>query len=311
MLLDVKMILYLLLYVLIISIIFIIIDIKGIVEITFFEKNLSKKLKEIRREQIIKRKKGFFERQQDDIINTLNNGTTGLTYGKFMRITIMCALVGFVIGLITNNLFLSVILAVFLTYIPLQFLKFMQLRQKKVINNHLPFITSIITNSYMENENIKLAVKENTSRMIEPYKSIFNEFYIESTIINPNLQETISNLKERIDNVEWRDWCSVLTDCVDDKDNKHLLPAIVQKMSDMRIMQKKVDMVVESALIQYFSTVAITIAIIPTFKLLLTDVYYYLVTTTIGKLCIAMVFTIIFLGTVYLLNKNKPVDKLQ
>lgn len=305
------MILYAVLFVLVVSILFMLIDIKDIIEINFFEKNLTKKLKEIKRDQIIKREKGFFEKQNDDLINTLNNSHINLTYNQFIRITVMSGLLGFVIGLIVNNLFLSIILAVFFTYIPLQLLKFTQLRQKKVINNHLPFITSIVTNSYLESENIKLAVKQNTSRMVEPYKTIFNEFYIESTVINPNLQETLSNLRDRIDNLEWKDWCSVLIDCVDDKDNKHLLPAIVQKMSDMRIMQKKADIVVESALIQYFATVAITIAIIPTFKLLLTDVYYYLVNTIIGKLCIALVFTIIFIGTVYLMNKNKPIDKLQ
>jgi tight adherence protein B len=228
-----------------------------------------------------------------------------------MKITILSGVCGFLIGLILKNGFLSIILTIFLTYIPLQILKFIQLRQKKIINNNLPFVTSIVTNSYLQNENIKLAVKENMSRMVEPFRTIFNEFYIESTVINPNLQETIGHLKNRIDNHEWEDWCLVLIDCVDDKDNKHLLPAIVQKMSDMRIMQRKADIVVESALTQYFTTVIITIAIIPVFKILLTDVYHYLVNTIIGKFCIALVFTIIFAGTVYLLNKNKPIDKLQ
>ncbi|PKM67835.1 MAG: hypothetical protein CVU95_04085 [Firmicutes bacterium HGW-Firmicutes-2] len=302
---------YIIIFVTLTLLIFTVIDANDIFEITLFEKNMSRRLKDIKRDQLTKRKKGFFERQREEIVNTLSSGKSDMTYDKFMKITILSGVCGFLIGLILKNGFLSIILTIFLTYIPLQILKFIQLRQKKIINNNLPFVTSIVTNSYLQNENIKLAVKENMSRMVEPFRTIFNEFYIESTVINPNLQETIGHLKNRIDNHEWEDWCLVLIDCVDDKDNKHLLPAIVQKMSDMRIMQRKADIVVESALTQYFTTVIITIAIIPVFKILLTDVYHYLVNTIIGKFCIALVFTIIFAGTVYLLNKNKPIDKLQ
>lgn len=306
------MILYITLFLLICILLIFLVDIKLRDFIGKEEKiNTHEKVKDIRRDQLIKKKKGFFDRLKDDTQQVLKESNMNITYKKFIRNAIILGLIGFVIGLITKNPFLPLILGVGFTYAPIQYLKVLLTKRNKKSLINLHTTASSVTNSFMESDNIKSAVAENLDRMVEPYLSIFKKFYYQSMYINPNLEDTLSSLREAIDNDDWYNWCSVLIDCVDDIQNKHSLPSIIGRMADKKALQRDADSVIDDSVMMYFSIVLVSALFIPLLAFMLTDIFNSMMSEFIGKLIMAIYVLVTFCNTVYVLHvANKPMDKL-
>ena len=97
----------------------------------------------------------------------------------------------------------------------------------------------IITNSYIRSDDIILAVQENTDYIKPPLQEIFKRFIVEATTLSSSTKQALYNLKNRVDNDIFVEWCDSLIICQDDRTLKDTLSPIVNKLTDVRIVNNE------------------------------------------------------------------------
>ena len=255
-----------------------------------------------------KMKKGFFNRETYELEQILN--TTGRA-GKFeaiKRLSIILAVVGAVLALLLNNPFLAPIMAIGMAFIPVWYIRSTAHAYKKHLNEELETAISTITTSYLRLDNILLAVRENLPYIQPPIKQHFEEFLTEAELINANLTTTINSLKMKVPNRIFHEWCNALIQCVSDRSMKNTLPIIVQKFSDVRIVQAELEAMLNGPRREAITMIFLVISNIPLLYFLNKDWFGTLVFTVPGKITLAICAGIILFSVTRILKLSKPIE---
>lgn len=202
------------------------------------------------------KKENLFSRSYNTMSEIL--ATTGeKSKEKQMRIiSLICAGVGAVIAVYLRSYMLLPILAGGLGLLPMWLIKFKLFRYRLRMQNELSVVLSMVTNSYIRNENIVEAVSENLTYMNEPCKSIFQSFVYASRQVNPNPQKNIDELKQKIDNDIFKLWCDSLRICQNDINQKASLNAIVEQFATEKELYNMLSTEI-SAPMRTFITIAL------------------------------------------------------
>ncbi|RPF47718.1 Flp pilus assembly protein TadB [Hydrogenoanaerobacterium saccharovorans] len=151
---------------------------------------------------------------------------------KNMRIiSAVCSAFGMVLSFYLRSYMLIPILTVGFALLPMWLIKFKLFRYNLRMQNELSVVLSMVTNSYIRNENIVESIKENLVYMNEPCKSIFQSFVYASRSINPDPIKNLTSLKSKIDNHIFHLWCESLILCQNDINQKSALNAVVEQFA--------------------------------------------------------------------------------
>jgi Flp pilus assembly protein TadB len=265
-----------------------------------------KDIKQVRREKIIPKKLNYFEKRKVEATEVLKQ--SNMDYSSYQKIVGLCAFIGLAIGLLMDNILLSFVLAAGLAYAPIQYLKFKQIGYTNMLNEQLETALAIITNTYIQVEDIIKAISDNLKRLDNPLLSIMKEFLAETNFIDANIVKALLKMKSKINNNNFHDWCDILIQCQEDRELKYVLPSIVDKMSDIKKIQLEFDTIMYNYYKDYISVTLVVVANIPLMYFLNKDWFTILTTTLSGKLVIAITCAVIFIATAYVIKVNKPVS---
>ena len=115
--------------------------------------------------------------------------------------------VGCVLAVAIDNVFLIPVFALAFALIPFGYAKRTIKYYEDHIQEDLETTLSIITTSYLRNDDIVTAVRENLDYLKPPIKDIFAGFIAENTMISANIKQSIKHLKEKIHNNIFQEWC--------------------------------------------------------------------------------------------------------
>lgn len=270
---------------------------------------INKDIKQIKIEKIIPKKPGYFERRRLEAQEVLKQGQLKMDYNKYLQLVFVCAGSGFVIGLFFNNIILSIILATALTYAPVQFFKFKQISYVKALDDQLITVLNVVTNAYIQSNDIIKAVKESIPRIDEPLASVFKEFIIETSYISSNTARAIEKMSSKVTNRFFKSWCNDLILCQNDSDFKSVLPSTIKKMSNYMKKQIEFDTALFSIVKEYVIVAALFIFILPGMRILNRQWFEFLVDTTAGKIIVAVAFTAFLWSIAYVIKVNKPLSQ--
>ena len=234
--------------------------------------------------------------------------------GKGSRFAVACALslllllVGTVLAIAIDNLFLIPVLALALAIIPFAFLRRTVTYYQTHITEALESALSGITASYVRTDDIVTAVEENIGYLRSPLWEIFAGFIADCTVIQTSRKECIRNLREKIDNTVFEDWCNTLIACEDDRTLKHTLMPIVARLTDIAIVNRDIKAMMTAARTEYFIMAGMVLANIPLLYLLNKDWYAALMYTTPGKIVLAICGTAILVTGIFAFKFTKPVE---
>ena len=167
---------------------------------------------------------------------------------------------------------------------------------------------SIITTSYVRNDNIINAVKENIRYLKPPIKGIFESFLAETSSITPDIKVAILHLKEKISDSIFEEWCDVLLSCQNDRTLKDTLMPVVSKLTDVRLVNNSLKTMLDNARREYYTMVVMVVANIPILYIINKDWYNALMNTTLGKVVLAICALVIFITAMRLNKITKPVE---
>ena len=272
---------------------------------------LTSKPKSIKEEinETTKRKKMSFLRKEITEVQEILSIT-----GREKMFPVLCALslllfsIGASISIIINNYFLLPVMAIGFMFIPFWYVRLTQTHFKNAISAELETALSIITTAYLRNEDIVTAVEENIDYLNPPVLSVFKQFISRVRLINPDIAASLQDMKARIDNAVFHEWCDALIACQFDRSLKTTLTPIVSKLSDMRVVNGELENMVFEPRKEFITMEILVLGNIPLLYFLNKDWYHTLMHTVMGQIVLAICFVAIFISTAFVIKLTHPIE---
>ena len=214
---------------------------------------------------------------------------------------------GCVLSIVLNNMFLLPAFTAAFAMIPFAFAKKQINDYDRQIKEELETALSIITTSYVRNDDIVTAVSENLVYLKPPVKNLFHEFVSKCSFLSTDMKGNIRWLKAGIKDELFSEWCDTLVKCQDDRNLKDTLMPIVAKYTDERIVNNELKGMMATVRWEYYMMVAMVLANIPLLKVLNAEWYGALVDTIPGKFVLGVCGVTILVTSMLMMKYTKPV----
>ena len=167
---------------------------------------------------------------------------------------------------------------------------------------------SIITTSYIRSDDILGAVQENIVYLKPPVKGIFQSFIGDAMMISSDLKTALRNLKEKISDSIYEEWCDTLIACQDDRTLKDTLLPIVAKLTDVRIVNNELKTMLGEVKKEYWMMVCLVVGNIPLLYMLNTAWFEALMFSVPGKIVLAICGVVILVTAMFMMKYTKPIE---
>ena len=234
--------------------------------------------------------------------------------GKGKQFTLACAasilllIAGCIVAVIIDNYFLIPVLAVALASLPFFYIKNTISAYDRHVKEEMETALSIITTSYIRSDDILGAVQENITYLKPPVRGIFQSFVGDAVMISSDLKTALRNLKEKISDAVFEEWCDTLMACQDDRTLKDTLLPIVGKLTDVRIVNNELKTMLSEVKKEYWMMVCLVIGNIPLLYMLNEAWYESLMFTVAGKIVLAICGVVILITAAFMMKYTKPIE---
>ena len=211
--------------------------------------------------------------------------------GKGKQFTVACAasilllVAGCIVAVVIDNYFLIPVLAVAFASLPFFYIKNTIAAYDRHVKEEMETALSIITTSYIRSDDILGAVQENITYLKPPVRGIFQSFVGDAMMISSDLKTALRNLKEKIDDSIYEEWCDTLIACQDDRTLKDTLLPIVGKLTDVRIVNNELKTMLSEVKKEYWMMVCLVVGNIPLLYMLNESWYEALMSSFLSSSC--------------------------
>ncbi|MBQ3663765.1 MAG: hypothetical protein II914_06505 [Clostridia bacterium] len=222
--------------------------------------------------------------------------------------SVIMMVAGCIVSVMIGNLFLIPVAAVVFAAIPFAAAAKSIADYDKQVREELETALSIITTSYIRTDDIVNAVRENLAYLKPPITDVFTAFVSDALYVSSDTKRALRNMKEKIDNEIFREWCEALIGCQDDRVLKDTLLPIVGKLTDVRIVNNELATMLGEVRNEYWTMVMMVIGNIPLMYMLNRDWFHSLIFTIPGKVTLALVGAVVVVTSVLMMRYTKPVE---
>lgn len=216
--------------------------------------------------------------------------------------------IGILISFVMDNYFLLPVLSSGFCILPLIIVHSKKSGFMREFNGNFKSALSVITNSYIQNEDIVDAVETNLKLIKPPFLEPFDQFVKEAKFVDANRPRVINNLKLKIGNRIFKEWCDVLIQCCDNKELKYVLPLVVDKIDEVITVQTELDTKTSKETNGIRTLFIFDVLTLPFMFLIERDWYTAITTNPIGKLVIAFAFALCLCSLIYSIKVLKPIS---
>ena len=267
-----------------------------------------KNLQDAIREEMHTKKVSYLKRELLEIQDILTATGREKQFPLLCTVAFLLFAAGASAAAVMGNLFLVPVLAVGCLFVPFWYIKITSHSYKKEISEELETALSIITTSYLRNEDILTAVEENLHYLNPPVQNVFLEFASRIRLVDPDVESALKELKTKIHNDTFEEWCDALQECQIDRSLKTILTPIVAKLSDMRLVNAELEYMVYEPRKEFITMVVLVVANIPLLYFLNHGWYLTLVATVLGKFMLSVSAALIFFSTAQVIRLTKPIE---
>ncbi|MBR4204193.1 MAG: hypothetical protein IKQ92_01810 [Clostridia bacterium] len=234
--------------------------------------------------------------------------------GKAGQFTAACAasvvlmIAGCIFSVMIDNYFLIPVAAVVFASLPFFLARSTINAYDKQMKEELETALSIVTTSYIRTDDILGAVKENLPYLKPPIREVFTGFLGDAMMVSSDTKQALRNMREKIDNDIFDEWCETLTACQDDRTLKDTLLPIVAKLTDVRIVNNELKTMLAEVRTEYWTMAALVLLNIPLMYFLNKDWFDTLMFSVPGKIVLAVCGLVIVVTAVFMMKFTKPVE---
>lgn len=233
--------------------------------------------------------------------------------GKTERFSLVCAVsllcfaLGASVAILMENSFLVPVLAVGLSALPFLYIRTTAEHFKKNVSAELETALSIISTAYLRNEDLLTAVEENLPYLNPPVKTVFAEFVARVRLIDPDMEAAIREMKPKIQNEVFQEWCDAVAACQFDRSLKSTLTPIVSKLSDMRVVNAELEYLVFEPRKEFIIMALLVVGNLPLMYFLNRSWYVALTHSLAGQIVMAVCAAAIFICGALVIRQTKPI----
>ena len=234
--------------------------------------------------------------------------------GKSNQFTVTCAaslmlmIAGCIVAVMINNFFMIPVFALAFASLPFLFARNTISAYDKHIREEMETALSVVTTSYIRTDDIVTSVKENLTNLKPPIRDIFAGFVGDAMMVSSDTKAALRNLRERIDNDIFAEWCDTLIACQDDRTLNDTLLPIVSKLTDVRIVNNELKTMLDAVRNEYLTMVALVVGNIPLIYALNKDWFNSLMFSTPGKIVLAVCGMTILITAMFMMKFTKPIE---
>lgn len=227
---------------------------------------------------------------------------------QVIRLSLLLFGVGAILPALLGNPYLSPVLGAGTSFLPLCLLRQRESAYRKNLNVELETAVSIVTTSYLRSEDLVQSVKENLSYIGPSVREPFSDFVYGTQMINANITAALNALKMKIPNTIFGEWCDAMIQCQSDRTLKHTLLPVLEKFSDVRIVQSRLETLLSQPRREAITMMLLVVANIPLLYLLNRDWFNTLLYTTPGQVVLAICAGIILFSAMRIMKLSKPIE---
>lgn len=138
------------------------------------------------------------------------------SFSVALTLSLILMVVGCVIAILLDNIFLAPVLAILFAMMPFMYLMRSVGSYNKHVREDLEMSLSLVTTAYIDCDNLKMAIGQYVNDMRPSMQGVFREFLGEVETISPNMEEAIYHMKDKIDNAilqcKRRKRCTLIAD---------------------------------------------------------------------------------------------------
>ena len=234
--------------------------------------------------------------------------------GKSNQFTVTCAaslmlmIAGCIVAVMINNFFMIPVFALAFASLPFLFARNTISAYDKHIREEMETALSVVTTSYIRTDDIVTSVKENLTNLKPPIRDIFAGFVGDAMMVSSDTKAALRNLRERIDNDIFAEWCDTLIACQDDRTLNDTLLPIVSKLTDVRIVNNELKTMLDAVRNEYLTMVLLVVGNIPLIYALNKDWFNSLMFSTPGKIVLAVCGMTILITAMFMMKFTKPIE---
>ena len=255
-----------------------------------------------------RKKPNFLRREIMEAQEVLRLTNRTSMFGMLCACSLALAAVGVSVAVAIGNLFLAPVLAIGLMFVPFWYIKTTETNYKKAISSELETALSIITTAYLRNEDIITSIEENVHYLNAPVKTVFESFISRIKLSNPDVTAALLEMEQQIDNEVFHEWCDSLILCQNDRSLKSTLTPIVNKLSDMRVVNADLEYLITGPRKEFITMAFLVIGNIPLLYMLNKEWYNSLMNTIPGQVILAVSAVGIFVATAIVIKLTKPIE---
>lgn len=270
--------------------------------------NSSKGIREEILEETKTKKTPYLKREIMEVQRILKTTGREKQFPLLCTVALLLFAFGAAVAVMMGNPYMVTVLACGFLLVPFWYIKLTAHAYKKDISEELETALSIITTSYLRNEDILAAVEESVPYLNPPVQSVFQEFSSRIRLINPDMESALRELKTKIRNDTFEEWCDALQECQIDRSLKSILPPIVAKLSDMRLINADLEYMVYEPRKEFITMVVLVVCNIPLLYFLNRDWYQTLMTSTVGQILLSITAALIFFSAARVVKLTKPIE---
>ena len=234
--------------------------------------------------------------------------------GKSNQFTVTCAaslmlmIAGCIAAIMINNFFMIPVFALAFASLPFLFARNTISAYDKHIREEMETALSVVTTSYIRTDDIVTSVRENLTNLKPPIRDIFAGFVGDAMMVSSDTKAALRNLRDRIDNDIFAEWCDTLIACQDDRTLNDILLPIVSKLTDVRIVNNELKTMLDAVRNEYLTMVALVVGNIPLIYALNKDWFNSLMFSTPGKIVLAVCGMTILVTAMFMMKFTKPIE---
>lgn len=255
-----------------------------------------------------KKKESRLKKAIDDIQFALKITKKQDMFAFICIASILLFLFGIVCACLIGNYLLMPVFAFAFSSVPYIYTKSILKSFNKQVRTELETALSVITSSYIRTEDLTSAISENVDNLKQPVKDIFKEFLGHTKLINSNMSIAIERLKTKIDHPVFEQWCDILIACQEDRTLKQTLLPVAEKMTDLRIVNAKLEVKVQTPKREFITILALVYMFIPMLYFLNKEWFHILLFSLQGKISLTITVLMTAISIVKVVKYTKPIE---
>jgi len=253
-------------------------------------------------------KKSKLQAALSDMYNALKATGSENRFAALLSISVLGLVAGCLFAAMIGNIIFVPVFAMLSFILPYGYAKALAAAYNKQVSEELETALSIITTSYISNDDIIYAIEHSIEHIRQPVKQVFKEFLGKTKLINSNVKLAINQMKERINNEVFKEWCDNLIECQDNNTLKHSLQPLTARLADIRIVNAELAVMLSGPRREYITMVVMLIANIPMLYVLNKEWCMTLFNTFAGQLALGITAMVCVVTGIFCYKYTQPIE---